>query len=203
MHDFKLYVRRQLQHFDLCMMWPPSLPLEYGSALFWWMAPAFTYVWFVSKVVPSSYLEAAILEGLGPHLWNVMGSLGIIFFGFAVLFPRSKCFATGAHHILTNAHAVGALAIGLLLGQLTTELASAPANIAIWRFWLIGLGGAFVLLLVFLFNFCLWYLGYLATSTRCSVNFFGCVEKLSLRFRAGSLCFLLVLVAVLLSPVYR
>ncbi len=202
MHDFKMYVLRQLKHFDPHTLWSPNLPVEYGSALFWWIMPAFTYVWFVSKIARFSYLEAAILEGLGPHLWNVMGSLGIILFGFAVLFPRSKCFATGAYHILANAHAVGALAIGLLLGQLTTGLASAPADIAIWRFWLIGLGGAFMLLLVFLFNFCLWYLGYLATSTQCGVNFFDCVEKLSFPFRAGSLCFLLVLIAILLSPVY-
>lgn len=203
MHNFRTYVLKQLRHFDPHTLWYPNLLVEYGSTLFWWMVPAFTYVWFVSEIAQFPYLEAAILEGLGPHLWNVMSSLGIILFEFAILFPRLKCFAIGAHQILKNAHAVGALATGLLLGQLTNGLASAPANTAFWTVWLMGLGGAFVLLLVSLFNFCLWYLGYLATSTQCSVNFFDCVEKLSFRFRAGISCFSLMLVVILLSPIYR
>jgi hypothetical protein len=101
---------------------------------------------------------AAISEGIGPHLWNVVGTLGLVLVGFFLLFPRSQFIARSAHQVLINTYAIGGLSFGLLFGQLSTALASAAANVALWKAWLMGAGGVFLAFQALALNFSLWYL---------------------------------------------
>ena len=136
MHRLREYLRTQLQPFDRAALWSSSVAKEGALVVFLWAAPSFLIVWLVAsyrKFVPSAYLEAAISEGIGPHLWNVVGTLGLALVGLALVFPRSRLIARSAYHVLINTYAIGGLSFGLLFGQLATALASAAENLASWK----------------------------------------------------------------------
>ncbi|WP_200182646.1 hypothetical protein [Ectothiorhodospira mobilis] len=148
--------------------------------------PSFVIVWLVDRYrenLPSSYLEAAISEGIGPHLWNVIGTLALFLVGLALLFPRSKFIAKSAHQVLINTYAIGGLSFGLLFGQLATALVSASANVEAWKTWLMGVGSAFLAIQVLLLNFSLWYLGHLMASREQDDGFLHRVEQVDLPLR--------------------
>lgn len=119
MHRLREYLRAQLQQFDRTALWSSHIAKEGALIVFWWAAPAFLIVWFVARYreyVPSAYFEAAISEGIGPHLWNVVGTLGLLLVGLALLFPGSRFIARSAYQVLINTYAIGGLSFGLLFG---------------------------------------------------------------------------------------
>lgn len=200
MHKLKTYLRMQLQPFDRAALWSPSIAKGGALVVFWWAAPSFSLVWLVAHYrenLPSAYLEAAISEGIGPHLWNVIGTLGLVLVGFALLFPRSRFIARGAYQVLINTYAIGGLSFGLLFGQLATVFASATANVAAWKAWLLGTGSIFLAFQVIVLNFSLWYLGHLMASREASDGFLHRVERVDLRLRVFAF-FLLALLPIAL-----
>ena len=164
-------------------------------------AIAFSFVLAVDRFhehVPSVYLQAAISEGIGPHLWNVIGTLGLVLFGLALLFPRVHFIARSAHQVLINTFAIGGLSFGLLFGQLATALVSATANIATWKAWLIGAGGLFLAIQVLALNFSLWYFSQLMASREEADHFLHQVERVALRLRVAAFLVISVTPLVLL-----
>jgi len=201
MHKLREYLRTQLQPFDRAALWSSHVAKEGALVVFWWAAPSFLIVWLVADYrehVPSAYLEAAISEGIGPHLWNVIGTLGLVLVGFALLFPRSRFIARSAYQVLINTYAIGGLSFGLLFGQLATTLASATANVAAWKAWLMGAGSVFLAVQTLTLNFSLWYLGHLMASREASDGFLHRFEGVALRLRIFAFLFLAVLPITLL-----
>ncbi len=189
MHRVKAYLQAQLQPFDRRALWSPQILKEGGSVIACWAIPAFAIVWLVDiyrENLPSVYLEAAVSEGIGPHLWNVIGTLALLLVGLAILFPRSKLLAKSAYQVLINTYAIGGLSFGLLFGQLATALASASANVSAWKAWLMGAGSGFLAIQALLLNFSLWYLGHLMASREQSDGFLHRVERVALRLRVAS-----------------
>lgn len=201
MHKLREYLLTQLRPFDRAALWSSNVAKEGAFVIFWWAAPSFLIVWLVARYreyVPSAYLEAAISEGIGPHLWNAVGTLGLVLVGFALLFPGSRFIARSAYQVLINTYAIGGLSFGLLFGQLATALASAAANLASWKAWLMGAGGVFLAVQVLALNFSLWYLGHLMASREASDGFLHRVERVALRLRLVAFLFLAVLPIALL-----
>lgn len=201
MHKFREYLCTQLQPFDRAALWSSHVAKEGALVVCWWAAPSFLIVWLVARYrehVPSAYIEAAISEGIGPHLWNVVGTLGLVLVGFALLFPRSRFIARSAYQVLINTYAIGGLSFGLLFGQLATALASAAVNVASWKAWLMGTGGVFLAVQALALNFSLWYLGHLMASREASDGFLHRVEGVALRLRVVAFLFLAVLPITLL-----
>lgn len=201
MHKLREYLRTQLQPFDRAALWSSHVAQEGVLVIFWWAAPSFLIVWLVARYrehVPSAYLEAAISEGIGPHLWNVVGTLGLVLVGFALLFPRSQFIARSAHQVLINTYAIGGLSFGLLFGQLATALASAAANVALWKAWFMGAGGVFLVFQALVLNFSLWYLGHLMASREASDGFLHRAEGVDLRLRFVAFLLFAVLPVTLL-----
>jgi len=201
MHKLKSYLQSQLQPFDRKALWSPQILKEGGLVVFWWAVPAFVIVWLVNNFhehLPSAYLEEAISQGIGPHLWNVIGTLALVLVGFAFLFPRSQLIAKSARQVLINTYAIGGLSLGLLFGQLTTALAAASDNIAAWKAWLLGAGSTFLFIQVLFLNFALWYLGHLMSSRTLNDGFLNQVEQVALRIRLVAFSLFAILPVTLL-----
>jgi hypothetical protein len=197
--SIRAYVLEQLALFDRTALWSSKVAKEGVLVAFWWAVPAFFLVCSVEKFhqkLPSTYLEAAISEGIGPHLWNVIGTLGLVLVGFALLFPKSKYVAKCAHQVLINTYAIGGLSFGLLFGQLATSIAS--ANIEQWKLWLLGVGGVFLAIQLLLLNFSLWYLGHLMVSREFGSDFLNRVERVHWRLRVFAAALIAGLPVVLL-----
>lgn len=182
---FKSYFQAQLQPFDRKTLWSPKI-LKESLVVLWWAVPAFVLVLMVDrypKYLPSTYLDKAISEGIGPHLWNVIGTLGLFLVGLALLFPRSKFIAKSAHQVLINTYAMGGLSFGLVTGQLITEFVPASENIETWKAWLLGTEALFLVCQIILLNLSLWYLGHLMASREHDDGFLHRVECVSLPLR--------------------
>lgn len=179
MNKIENYLSTQLEPFDRTVLWSPRVWKEGALVMLWWSLPSFLIVWLCSQhreYVPSKYIEAAISEGIGPHLWNVVGALGLLLVGFALLFPRSGFIARSAYQVLINAYAIGGLSLGLLSGQFATAMVSATDDVVSWKKWLIGAGWCFLVIQALVLNFSLWYLAHLMDS-RGTSDSFGSFEK--------------------------
>ncbi|MCV2437181.1 hypothetical protein [Paucibacter sp. DJ2R-2] len=186
MSRLRQYLRTQVQPFDSAALWSPRVAKEGALIVFWWAAPSFLIVWLVARFrnyLPATYLESAISEGIGPHLWNVVGTLGLVLVGFALLFPRSRFVARSAYHVLINTYAIGGLSFGLLFGQLFSTFTASTKNLALWKTWLMGAGGVFLAIQVLALNFSLWYLGHLMASREANDGFLHRVERVAFPLR--------------------
>lgn len=68
------------------------------------------------------YLTMAALEGLGPSLWNVAGSVGLVFFGAFLIRPGLAGTAYLANLLLSGTHSLGACMAGVILGGLLVQI---------------------------------------------------------------------------------
>ncbi|MCA8157757.1 hypothetical protein [Burkholderia contaminans] len=180
------YIKEQLTPFEHSTVCPPLVFVEGVTIVFWWAAPAMVAVWLITyfkRHLPLNYLDAAISDGIGPHLWNIVSMLGLALFGLAVLLPRCKFIANSAYQVLVNTYAMGGLAIGLLVGQVTTQLPSALSKLALWKAWLSGTGIALVMLGLFALNFSLWCLASLMRTAAGHDGFLRRIERIDLRLR--------------------
>lgn len=150
-----------------------------------WGLPAIAAVWLnwrLPRIMPVAYVSYAITEGISPHLWNIVGTIGLEFFGLATLFPKATWLARAAHKVLANTYSIGALAFGLLLGQMIVlGIGIQPdANPLTW------LQFSLLLLLVaevFLLNFMVWYLATLVAAEMYGVAFLNKLAAVDLRLR--------------------
>jgi hypothetical protein len=168
----KAYLQKQLEGFDRSILWSNKVTTEGAKVIACWFIPSFLFVLSVSWLAlyrPAPYLEKAISEGYGRHLWNVVGAFGLLLFFLSLLFPRCRFIAKSAHQVLINACAIGGLHFGLLVGQFVVTDG-----------FVVGLAltvPAVVLL------FCLWYGGQLMTSREQGNGFLHKMEKVDPRLR--------------------
>jgi len=193
---FHLYIEEQLSSFDRTEFCSPLVFREGARVAFWWVMPAMAAVWFITRYkehLPFAYLDAAISEGIGSHLWTVVGMLGLALLGLAILLPRCKFVADSAYQILVNTCAMGWLACGLLFGLLIARVPAELAKLAAWKAWLLEAGLATLMLEVFVLNCWIWWLGNLMRSGGSDGGFLRGVELLDLRLRFAAFVFLSVL----------
>lgn len=148
-----------------------------GAKIFsWWSLPAACFVYFArgfSENVPIAYFELAISEGIGPHLWNVIGALGLVLTGLLLLFPNSRALAKAAYQVLSNTFAMGGLTFGLVVGKLIFGMAHESVSMDAWHLWLVGLGSVLLTVQVLYLNFALWCLACIARPSKdgdCAAN---------------------------------
>lgn len=127
------------------------------------------------------YLDSAIAEGIGPHLWNVVGTLGLVLFGLFILQPNSRWIAVAANNVLINTFAIGALTFGLLFGQWSNAFAT--ANLQRWQIWAYGAGSGVLFSMVLVLNFFLWYLSFLSAPERLNIGFAANLSKIDFPLR--------------------
>jgi hypothetical protein len=73
----KKYLKEQFKHFNVSDVWPGRQLKEAAKVFLAWSVPAFLFVVWATTYHPSvKFYQDAIAEGIGPNLWNVLGSFG-------------------------------------------------------------------------------------------------------------------------------
>lgn len=137
------------------------------------------------------YLQTAIQEGIGPHIWNVFAVLGFVLVGLLIAAPRQRWLAVAAHQVLQNTYSLGALMLGLLLGEWICLSASQHTFV----FIMAGMMFAFA----FCLNLMVWYVAFLVSPARLNTGFMHSVAQLAPQFR---LPLAAVILAVAFDSIY-
>lgn len=149
----------KLSHFEKDDFLPRKEIWEPIAILLAWALPAFVFVLWVNAYYPENeFYKAAINEGIGPNLWNAIGSFGVFSFGVTVVLSSYYMPSLITKQILLNTYAIGCLTFGLLVGQWCLL----PFDELVW--WqqgLFGITSVFLLLVVFIYNSVTWYLSFL------------------------------------------
>lgn len=154
------FLIQRFSHFERSDLIPDENLKEAFTIFFAWALPAFLFVLWANTFYPEvKFYQAAISEGIGPNLWNAIGSFGLFAFGMAVMFSKFSTPALVAKQILTNTYAIGCLTFGLLVGQWCVLLSI--EELVWWQRGLFGITSGFLLVVVFLYNLAVWYLSFL------------------------------------------
>lgn len=141
-----------------------------------WAIPAFIFVAWVNRFEPENvFYQKAITEGIGPNLWNVMGSFGCIAFGVSLFFPSCKKLTLIGRHILSNTYSMGCLTFGLLFGQWCYIPLD---NLVWWQQGLFGIVSVLLLGVVVALNYLIWYLYFLLQENEFEPNFLSKVSNM-------------------------
>lgn len=179
------YLREQFLKFDRSDFSPRPELGKAATIFLAWALPAVIAVTFArwrGRFTSVEYFDRAISEGIGPHLWNVIGSVGVILFSGFILAPRTKWLVVAANNVLVNTYAIGALMFGLLFGQWANAFAS--ASLDRWQAWAYGAGFGFLFAVVIALNFSIWYLGYLSMPARINTGFAAKLSTIDFPVRA-------------------
>lgn len=184
MISMKRYLSEEFSIFDTNDFLPRE---QIGGAikvLSAWAVPAFIFVLWADTYYPNvEFYKNAITEGIGPNLWNAIGSFGLFSFGIALAFSPLKTPSLFATQLLSNTYAIGCLTFGLLVGQWCLLPFS---ELVWWQQGLFGVTSVFLLLLVFVYNLFVWYLSFLIHNSRIDKSkFLGKFEQLHWVWRAG------------------
>jgi len=154
------FILRQINIFDKYDFWVGRQWTEAVSVFSWWAGPAFVIVILANAYQPDSeFYQKAISEGIGPNLWNLLGSFGLFTFGLAVILPNHEWPSMVAEKILSNTYAMGCLTFGLLLGQWVLVLNT--SSLIWWKTGLFGVTSGLLLVIVLFYNLVVWYLSFI------------------------------------------
>jgi hypothetical protein len=159
----KEYLQQQLNIFEKSDV-APNEHWNHALIVFSaWFFSSFLFVLWANAYYPDAKMyHSAINEGIGPNLWNVIGSFGIFSFGAAIVFCNSKWAPLVAEKILSNTFAIGCLTLGLLTAQWLTLIKN--SEMIWWKTGLFGITSGFLIIVVCIYNLGIWYMGYLVQS---------------------------------------
>ena len=156
----KTFLIEQFKHFEIMDVLPGKQIKEAIVVFLAWAVPAFLFVLWASVFYPEvKFYKDAITEGIGPNLWNAIGSFGFFSVGVAIIFSKYFYPSVIAERILSNTYAIGSLSFGLLLGQWSFLLTH--NDLIWWKVGFFGITSGLLLVVVFFFNLFIWYLSYL------------------------------------------
>lgn len=180
----KEFLEQQFSHFEKADFMPKKEIKEAILVFSAWSIPAFVFVLWANRYYPDvEFYQIAISEGLGPNLWNAIGSFGLFTFGVAVIFSKFMFPATVARQILSNTYAIGCLTFGLLVGQWALLITN--EGLIWWHRGLFGVTSSFLLVIVFAYNLIVWYLHYLIKNEEDYKSAFLCkLEQMHWLWRA-------------------
>ncbi|WP_200258030.1 hypothetical protein [Halorhodospira neutriphila] len=195
----RAFFRSNFGHFAKEDFWPGKKWIEPTKIFFVWAIPAFFFVLWSSKYASDAqFFQSAVREGIGPNLWNLIGSLGLFVLGLSVIFPGFDSLRGIARNILLNTFAIGSLTFGLLFGRFFVNFPI--GGISWWKEGLFGVTSALLFFVVFLYNLAIWYLSYLLGVDNIEKSpFVSKIErcKLPVRFLIGIFVSLLILLIFL------
>ncbi|WP_038736573.1 hypothetical protein [Burkholderia pseudomallei] len=178
------WLRRHTRGFSRSDFWPGRAFLEAFTVLAAWVLPAIAGVvatGWLGGHRSVTYLQAAIQEGIGPHIWNVFGTLGAVLFGLLVAAPTQRWLALAAHQVMLNAYSLGALMLGLLLGQWICIGAPPASGLLHASLRTAGIGALFSI--AFGLNLAVWYVAFLASPKRLHTGFMLKIAQCAPQFR--------------------
>ncbi len=182
----KLFLNKEFSHFNGTDFWPGENWTEAITIFLAWVIPSCLFVIWSNTYYPEvKFYQKAITEGLGPNLWNAIGSFGFLAFGVAVVFSHFSAPRNIAYTVLSNTYGIGCLTFGLLLGQWFTLLPN--TQLVWWKVGLFGITSAFLLIIFFFYNLAIWYLSFLLKSNKDNQKsiFLDKLEKMHWLWRIG------------------
>jgi hypothetical protein len=193
----KEFIFSQFSHFE----WEdinPGVHIKEALIVFVsWAFPAFIFVVWSNAYYPHvEFYQSAISEGIGPNLWNAIGSFGFFAFGVAIVFSKYYFPARVARNILFNTYAIGSLSFGLLLGQWWLLLAN--PDLIWWHRGLFGITSGFLLVIVFFYNVMIWYLCFLIRNeSNEKSTFLLKLEQMNISWRIAIGSFMALLITII------
>lgn len=174
------------------------------SNLAYWILPGFVSfaVFSYLKMLGNNYFNyilRALNEGISVYLWNLTGTLGLIFLGISIVFIKNKAsqeILRKSSDILLNTFKAGLLAFGVLAGETLMILYGFHPHIW-WQKWFFDIMFPIMLLLVLILNLILWYISILIYNTDTPNQKTKIMEKIELMptfYRLlFSICFFIIL----------
>lgn len=104
----------------------------------YWLSSATAMV-LLLKLVEShhnanyDFLDLALAEAVGPNLWNLVGTFGLVTLGLNVIFPMSNQISHATGNILTTVYIAGATMTGIWIGQFLILLPELALHLSDWR----------------------------------------------------------------------
>lgn len=142
---------------------------EFLVSLVAWALPSVFAVLLIHKIGqhhPTRYFDTAINQGISPQLWNVVGAIGLLFFGCCIVLIRIqglfRLSAKLAGPVLRVASDMGLFGIGLMLGKLFIAFDSTP--LLLWQMVFLGIAFGWLFFLMLFLNFILWLASRLVDS---------------------------------------
>ncbi|WGS50156.1 hypothetical protein LFL96_01210 [Paraburkholderia sp. D15] len=195
LNRIQAWVRRHTCHFNCSDFWPGRELKQAAIVLAAWALPAIVGVvvtdW-LGRYRSVRYLQISIQEGIGPHIWNVFGVLGMVLTGFLIAVPRQKWLAIAAYQVMLNTYALGALMFGLLLGKWICVIVPQDA------YSLVTVTRSMFAVAIFL-NLLIWYVAFLVSPARLDTGFMRSVAQTKPQFR---LPFALAIVLIAIASLY-
>lgn len=199
MKNLKNYLDSQLQPFDRALLYSNIAMSPFFYSVFKWMFSAITLVLltqYLSYYITVSYINLAISEAISPHLWNVLGTIGMSFLGLIFLFP-STTIANSIHGVFDNTYKMGLFSLGILIGQFIILFPSTLEKLDFFHQLLLIITVFIALIYIFFLNFSMYYLAKLVTSKNLNGNFLFHIQKLDFPLKVfGSLIFYLPLLLI-------
>lgn len=195
--NIKIFLERHFGHFRMDDFWSKSsINAGLVTSLAW--AAVASMVVFACQAWPESpyfsYIRAATPEAIGPHLWNVIGTVAAMAFGLVLLFPRVARFARFADYLFLTTFGIGTLMFGVLLGEFFSTEPSGSHSVLL-RMGLYA-GVSILLMICFAFNFALWFAASLLSDSSRHAKLVQKWLQTALWLR------LVIAVAVILLPGY-
>lgn len=141
---------------------PSSGFREYIRSSLYWIIPSFLgvlIIYCLSQYRSTYYLNKALDEGISPQLWNVIGSIGFLFFGLSILcLPFNRFFyalSRIATKLLLITFEMGLLTFGIILGKMTIAFNITPLQT--WQAWFFTITLWLLVVLVFVLNSLIWF----------------------------------------------
>lgn len=163
-------IKSQFSHFNRNDFNPGSKLFEAIAEMLYWVIPAVLFVFITQKHYPDvEFYKSAMDEGIGPNLWNAIGSFGLFAFGIAIALSKEIWPSKIARNILQNTYSIGCLTIGLIIGQFFSQY---PTNALWWQHGLFGVTSVLLIGIVILYNLSIWYLGFLIQNSESGKSSF-------------------------------
>lgn len=167
MSTLKNYLNNQLSGIEnIILLDKVEIKKSHYKSIFW--VTSFFILSSLPKLgtgfLPNVYLQNAVIEGIGPHFWNMIVTGGLILIGLFFLFPNVRHFPEWAYRILAGAYTSGMISLGLIIGELTFAFPDLLPFFETWKIILILSLLIFSILLVYGLVYSTFYISRLLIS---------------------------------------
>ncbi|VAW76822.1 hypothetical protein MNBD_GAMMA12-2580 [hydrothermal vent metagenome] len=113
-------------------------------------------------------IQRAIDDVLSMDLWNLIGIIGLLFFGLTIIFHKCRLLSKISIFLLLTAYRIGSAIFGVFAAQFILLLPEISNNLEGWRLHFLVIFIFFLMFLAFRMIYLLWCLSSLA---QCNSTF--------------------------------
>ncbi|WP_019601224.1 hypothetical protein [Teredinibacter turnerae] len=181
--------------FSRSSVWNTQLVFrDLSTGAIWYIAAIAASIY--AALLPNSIISGYILKGadqtLGPILWNIVATAGLIGFGLILITPGVALISKWSRHVLLSAFVSGCLMLGTLTFRYFSFLDNLGGELGA-QYWMMAVLAGLLLIVCYALNLLILYL---ATLIHPSSTFMMSLKRLTPSLRIGSGILVLAAVAV-------